>query len=63
MSDKYKTEYKSGPGLFGLLPRAEYVVDAETGERVGELVRWDHEKAGDVIARGDWQPYDEEDKS
>ncbi|MFA4954827.1 MAG: hypothetical protein WC641_05955 [Patescibacteria group bacterium] len=60
MGDKYRTEYKSG-GEFGIVPRVEYVIDKETGERKGEVVRWDYENAGDKIADGDWDPYDDDD--
>lgn len=59
MGDKYKTEYKDG-GFLGVTPIREYVVDQESGERVGELLRWDYQKAGDVIASGEWEPYDDD---
>jgi len=48
MGDKYRTEYKSGGGI---VPREEYVVNKETGEREGTILRWDHEKAGEVIEK------------
>jgi len=59
MSDKYKTEYKGG-NFMGITPIEEYVIDRQTGEYVGELVRWEHQDAGDKIKDGDWTPYPKE---
>ena len=62
MSDKYRTEYKSGGGAFSAFnPTTERVIDRETGKTVGELTRWEHEKSGDKIADGDWDAYDDDD--
>lgn len=60
MGPKYETERKGGGGL-DIFPVTEYVVDKESGERVGELTRWQHENAGDKIADGEWTPYDSDD--
>jgi len=59
MSDRYRTEYKSG-GFLGLTPDVDYVIDRETGEYVGEVAHWDHNHVGELIAEGKWQPYKEE---
>lgn len=62
MSDRYNTQTKSGGGvLSGIVPRTEYVVEKATGERVGEVTRWDWQNAGDKIAAGEWEPYDDDD--
>lgn len=62
MSGKYSTEYKSG-NFCGtdLTPTREYVVNNETNERVGEVVRWQHEEAGKLIENGEWEPYGDKD--
>ena len=60
MSPKYSVERKGGGGC-DLFPVAEYVVDNESGERVGELTRWQWQEAGEKIADGDWEPYTSDD--
>jgi|WetSurMetagenome_2_1015567.scaffolds.fasta_scaffold1173508_2 hypothetical protein len=62
MGNQYRTEHKGGNLCgTGLTPTREYVVDKESGERVGEISRWEYEKAGELIEKGEWEPYDEDD--
>lgn len=56
MSDRYRTEYKSG-GILGLTPKVDHVIDRKTGEYVGEVAHWDHNDVGELIAEGKWEPY------
>ena len=56
MSDRYRTEYKSG-GFFDITPNVSYDFDLETNDYVGEVAHWDHDDIGELIAEGKWEPY------
>jgi len=56
MSDRYRTEYKSG-GFLGITPDVDHVIDRKTGEYVGEVAHWQHEDVGKLIAEGKWESH------